>query len=333
MNSEEMIMNQQGAPHISWPQIVDRQTGLLSTRQNEIIRNTRVLMLGLGGMGMNAASHLVRMGFEHFTLVDFDAIDGTSANRTPFTYDDTLGTQKVEATKHYMRKINPRARIETHPHVKLQLDCDPEFMIGLVERHDVISWAMDGISGRIYYTRVTHEIGAGYAMGKPAVESWGVPYHFCVWTVPNSESTPRWEELFLLPTVSKDIADITQEEVKVAQKLFFGRLSRIPHLLGTLDPALMKRWLGLEIPNRTIGPYVVGSTTLIAHELLLNALRLGGEPLNHADVHFAPWMAFYDVRRHTAYEYNFQTNQVRWRHPLTGRMRCERLLHAMSSMA
>ena len=313
-------MPQQVLASIAWTQIVERQTGLFTRSQNEILRSTRVLLLGAGGMGMNVASHLARAGFEHFTLLDFDVVDGTSANRTPFSYDDTLGMQKVEATKKYLLKINRSVRIEALPHVKFDLRSDPAFMAKLVENHDVLSWAIDGMAARIYFTRITHEVGRNCKHGKPAVESWGPPFLMCYWTVPNAPGSLKWEDYFALPTADMDIADITKEDVTAMSKAFLKGLSGIPHLLETLDPALMRKWLNLEISNRTLGSIIVGSSTLIALEIIKNALQIGGEPLAYSQVHNAPWLVLYDTRRNVAYEYNFMTHQARWRHPLTGEL-------------
>jgi molybdopterin-synthase adenylyltransferase len=306
------------ATETAWRDIVDRQTGLLTREQNEILRGTRLLMLGIGGMGMNAAAHLVRMGFERFTLVDFDVIDGTSANRNPFAFDDTMGVQKVEAARKYMLKINPAADIRTCPNVKLGLDSPSGFMEELVRGHDVLSWAMDGMAGRIHYTRVTHLVGAEYAQGKPAVESWAVPYHFCAWTVPNARGTPSWERCFDLPTASVPSSELTPEMVGRARKEFLGRFIDLPQLRRSLPPKLVDDWLNLRVPNRTIGALVVGCSTLIAYEIMLNALKVGGAPLQEAPIHYAPWMVFYDLRRNSAYERNFMTRKTRWIHPLTG---------------
>ena len=130
---------------IDWKDIVDRQTGLLTPAQNRVIRNSKVLILGLGGMGMGTAAQLARLGFERFTLVDFDHVESTNANRTPFSFDDTVGLQKVDATKKYLLKINPGAKVRTFPHIKLGLDSDPELIGKLVKDNDVLCWAMDGM--------------------------------------------------------------------------------------------------------------------------------------------------------------------------------------------
>jgi hypothetical protein len=302
---------------ITWTDIVDRQTGLLTERQNRILKKTRVLMLGLGGMGMNTAAQLVRAGFEHFTLMDCDTVDGTTANRTPFTFDDTVGAQKVDATVKYMKKINPDVCVEALPEMELDLDSDPDAMADLINNHDIASWAMDGMAGRIFYTRLTQKIGETISSGKPAVESWALPYHFVVWSFPNTKGSQTWEETLDLPSAGKPLHEITAELLRKTQYCLFQRFASVPFLWNGIDNDLKEKWLNLQIPNRSLGPMVAGCTCLISQQIILQALKLASEPLDDALIFEAPWMGLYDTRRHTAFEYQPVTGDMRWRHPVT----------------
>lgn len=209
------------ATRLNWTNIVDRQTGLLSRHQNTILKKTKVLMLGLGGMGMNTAAQLVRAGFEKFTLIDCDIVDGTTANRTPFSFDDTMGFQKVEATLKYLKKINPAVSVQTFANTELGLDSDTEFMTELIKEHDIMSWAMDGIAGRIFYTRLSKKIGETIIFGKPAIESWALPYHFVVWGFSNKKDSLTWEETLDLPSAGKPIQEIDSVLLKKTQLCLF----------------------------------------------------------------------------------------------------------------
>jgi hypothetical protein len=300
-----------------WNELVDRQTGLLSPAQNRALRDTRVLMLGVGGMGMNAAANLARVGFERFTLIDCDVVDGTNANRTPFAFEDTLGLQKVEATRRYLLAINPACRVETHPGVRFGLDSDPAVMERLLADHELVSWAMDGMAGRLYFTRITHRLGQQREGGIPAVESWALPYHHCVQTVTNRAGSPDWERCFGLPTAGVPLEELDAEAVRRAQLAFFRTLAGTPRLFEDMDPELVERWVRLRIPNRSLGPAVVGCGALIAMELMANALSIAGLPLPNLAIHEAPWLAVTDLRRNVSYEIDLARGRMRWRHPVT----------------
>ena len=63
----------------------------------EKIRNTRVLIAGLGGVGSHCASALARSGVGSLVLMDFDTITGSSLNRNAVLGEDSLGESKAEA--------------------------------------------------------------------------------------------------------------------------------------------------------------------------------------------------------------------------------------------
>ncbi len=302
---------------IRWDQLVDRQSGLLTAEQNRILKETRLLLLGIGGMGMNAAALLARAGFEKFTLMDCDEVDGTNANRTPFAFDDTVGMQKVEATATYLKKINPAIQVRTYPGMKLDFHSDAALTERLFREHDVLSWAMDGMAGRIFYTRIGKQVGSDLPGGKPAVESWALPYHFVVWSFSNTADSETWEETLDLPTAGRPLHEIDAELIKKTQWLFFQRLAGAPQLWKGVDPEVKDKWLALKISNRSIGALVAGCGAMITQQIILQALKLGGRPLDNATIFHAPWMALYDTRRNVAYDFNPRTGQVRYRHPLT----------------
>jgi hypothetical protein len=145
-----------------------------------------------------------------------------------------------------------------------------------------------------------------------------LPYHFTVWTIPNSPESLTWEECFDLPTAHLDAAALTQKDIVDGQKALLSRFASLPGVRESLPPDLLASWLNLKFPNRTLGPCVIGCSALIAYEILLNALKAGGVPLPQAPIHYAPWLVLYDVRRNVGYEYNFREKRIRWRHPLTG---------------
>ena len=58
-----------------------RLESLIGTDKIEIIKNTKVLVLGLGGVGGYVVESLVRSGVENITLVDGDTIKPSNINR------------------------------------------------------------------------------------------------------------------------------------------------------------------------------------------------------------------------------------------------------------
>jgi len=77
------------------------------------IQKVKVGIAGTGGLGSNAANHLVRSGFKRFTLVDFDRIEPSNLNRQ-FFFADQIGELKVEALAKNLRRINPELDLELY---------------------------------------------------------------------------------------------------------------------------------------------------------------------------------------------------------------------------
>ena len=70
------------------------------------LRNARVAVAGLGGLGSNIAVMLARSGFGELLLVDFDTVDVTNLNRQMYLIPQ-LGKPKAEALPEILYQINP----------------------------------------------------------------------------------------------------------------------------------------------------------------------------------------------------------------------------------
>ena len=78
------------------------------------LKNSRVAILGLGGVGGYVGEALVRSGIGSFDLIDDDKICLTNLNRQIIATFDTVGQYKTDVMKERMLKINPKVNIQTH---------------------------------------------------------------------------------------------------------------------------------------------------------------------------------------------------------------------------
>lgn len=81
---------------------------------------------GAGGLGSNCAMHLVRSGFKHFVLVDFDRVEASNLNRQAFSLDQ-VGRLKVEALAENMRAVNPDVELALHAETVTSATVGPLF--------------------------------------------------------------------------------------------------------------------------------------------------------------------------------------------------------------
>ncbi|MDP8264129.1 MAG: sulfur carrier protein ThiS adenylyltransferase ThiF [Candidatus Aceula lacicola] len=75
------------------------------------VRSVKIGIAGAGGLGSNCAFNLVRVGFKHFSIVDFDLIEFSNLNRQFYFYDQNE-KKKVEVLKENLKRINPDIDIE-----------------------------------------------------------------------------------------------------------------------------------------------------------------------------------------------------------------------------
>ena len=77
----------------------------------EILKNSTVAILGIGGVGSFAAEALARTGVGTLILIDKDVVDITNVNRQIHATLKTVGRPKVEVMAERIAEINPNCRV------------------------------------------------------------------------------------------------------------------------------------------------------------------------------------------------------------------------------
>ncbi|MEC8191370.1 MAG: ThiF family adenylyltransferase, partial [Myxococcota bacterium] len=93
----------------------DRMGRLVGDRAMRQLFDARVTVVGLGGVGSFAAEALARSGIGHLTLIDFDLVCVTNANRQLQAMRGTVGKPKATVLAERLRLINPQATIKAVP--------------------------------------------------------------------------------------------------------------------------------------------------------------------------------------------------------------------------
>ncbi|QDU36062.1 tRNA threonylcarbamoyladenosine dehydratase [Maioricimonas rarisocia] len=84
-----------------------RNAGLISDEEQERLRNARVAIPGMGGVGGQHLVTLARMGVGRFTIADPDTFEVANTNRQSGARLDTLGRSKAEVMAEEALRINP----------------------------------------------------------------------------------------------------------------------------------------------------------------------------------------------------------------------------------
>lgn len=93
----------------------DRMGRLVGDQAMTQLFRTHVMVLGLGGVGSWAAESLMRSGVGKITIVDFDEVCITNANRQLHALQGVVGKKKAEVMAERLRKINPQATVQALP--------------------------------------------------------------------------------------------------------------------------------------------------------------------------------------------------------------------------
>lgn len=75
--------------------------------RQEQLKSSKVLLVGLGGLGCAAAPWLVSAGVGQLTLLDFDKVSLSNLQRQILHSDDTLGMTKTDSAVQSLKKLNP----------------------------------------------------------------------------------------------------------------------------------------------------------------------------------------------------------------------------------
>lgn len=139
---------------------------LLGEEKMNRIRNSHVLVVGLGGVGAYAAEMICRAGVGRMTIVDADTVQPTNINRQLPAVHSTLGLTKAEVLAARYKDINPDIELAVLP-VYLKDENIPDLLDAA--KYDFIVDAIDTISPKCYLIseamkrriRIVSSMGAG----------------------------------------------------------------------------------------------------------------------------------------------------------------------------
>ncbi len=136
---------------------------LLGKEAMEKLKNAKVAVFGIGGVGGYVCEALVRSGVGAFDLIDDDKVCLTNLNRQIIATRKTVGKYKTDVMKDRILEINPDARVEVHKCFFLPENAD-EFPF---EEYDYIVDAVDTVTAKISLVMKAQE------MNVPIISSMG----------------------------------------------------------------------------------------------------------------------------------------------------------------
>jgi molybdopterin/thiamine biosynthesis adenylyltransferase/molybdopterin synthase catalytic subunit/rhodanese-related sulfurtransferase len=193
------------------------------------LQQSRVLVVGAGGLGSTALSYLAGAGIGTLGICDADRLDATNLHRQVLYRDADIGQPKAELAKAALLALNPTCRIHTYPYA-----LTPENAAEMLAPYDVIIDGTDTMAAKFALS------DAAVALQKPVVFASVHQYEGQLWCyIPSSGSSPCVRCLWP-PSVQDD-----EPAPSCAQT---GVLGVTPGLLGVLQATQVLKYL-LKLPG------------------------------------------------------------------------------------
>ena len=109
----------------------------------EKLKASKMLVVGLGGLGCAASQYLVAAGVGNLTLLDFDTVSLSNLQRQVLHCDARLNMPKVESAKIALEQINPHINIET-----INAKLDEEKLAEIIPHFDIVLDCTDNVEIR-----------------------------------------------------------------------------------------------------------------------------------------------------------------------------------------
>ena len=118
---------------------------LVGTEAIEKLKNSRVAVFGIGGVGGYALEALVRAGVGEIDIIDSDEVAVSNINRQILATTETVGQKKVDVAEARAKAINPEVKINKFPIFYLP---DTAHMFDF-SNYDYVIDAIDTVSGKM----------------------------------------------------------------------------------------------------------------------------------------------------------------------------------------
>ncbi|MGD8407735.1 MAG: molybdopterin-synthase adenylyltransferase MoeB [Thiohalophilus sp.] len=126
----------------------------------EKLLSSRVLIIGMGGLGSPVAMYLASAGVGHLVLVDHDNVDLSNLQRQILHGEDDIGHPKITSAANTLMQLNPQLQVTALDH-KLS----EEELLETTKNVDLVVDATDNFETRFTINRVCVETGTPLISG------------------------------------------------------------------------------------------------------------------------------------------------------------------------
>jgi molybdopterin-synthase adenylyltransferase len=203
-------------------EIVNRQKGILNKEEQLMLKNSKITIIGCGGIGGAAIEMLARMGVGKLRIVDKDVFDLSNINRQLMSNMKNVGRPKTEVTEYEIRSINPFLEVKS-----FNEEMNHKNVSKIINGSDLVVDALDNLLSRILVSRCAEKLDIPFIHG--AIH--GTMGQITVFT----KETPTYEELFKLPSSGNKLTDKMVAKVNKLDQEVPPVLGPVPNIVGCLQ--------------------------------------------------------------------------------------------------
>jgi tRNA A37 threonylcarbamoyladenosine dehydratase len=129
---------------------LERHELLIGKDAQEKLKNSHVLICGLGGVGSFAGEFIARAGVGEMTIIDGDDFDTTNKNRQLTALDSTIGKNKAEVLGERIKDINPNIKLTI-----IKEFVEPQRVWGILDEYhpDYVMDCIDSVTPKLNWIK------------------------------------------------------------------------------------------------------------------------------------------------------------------------------------
>ena len=211
---------------------LNRLEALVGSENIEKIRNLKILIIGLGGVGGYVIESLIRCGVENITLVDGDTIKPSNINRQIIATSRNNDKYKTREWKKRIKRINKDATVNI---INTFIN-DDNFEILFSDKYDYIIDACDTTKVKVRLVKECHDRGIKLISSMGTANKMDAT-KLIITTLDKTETDPLAKkvrrELSTYKDYMKDVTVVTSTE-KAINVDMLGSTAFVPGVAGLL---------------------------------------------------------------------------------------------------
>lgn len=125
-------------------------SGVLIENTRECVKQSKILVIGAGGIGCELLKNLVLTGFNDISVIDLDTIDVSNLNRQFLFRKEHVGKSKAKVAMESTLKFNPNVKIQAF-HDSIM---SPEYGLNFFKQFSAVMNALDNRAARNHVNRM-----------------------------------------------------------------------------------------------------------------------------------------------------------------------------------